>query len=236
MTSLCRVATLMIWSVLVTPMVYSQDLSKYREFQLGSKLAVIAKQVNMKPSEARVTHQRPAIIQELEWQSPIVLAPASRADSVKSLLFSFYNGELFRIVVTYDLTRTEGMTAEDIIEAVSAKYGPATKPTAEILLSSTSIYSDGEKTISSQREKVLARWEDEQYSLNVIQSFYQSNFGLVVYSKQRDVSARAAIAEAIRLDEQEAPRRREERQKGQDAERNAQQSKARQANKVPFRP
>ncbi|HYE72825.1 MAG TPA: hypothetical protein VEF04_05820, partial [Blastocatellia bacterium] len=215
---------------------YSQHLSKYREFQLGSKLSVIAKQVQMKPSEAKVTHQRPALIQELEWQAQIVLEPTSRTDSVKSLLFSFYNGELFRIVVTYDLSKTEGMTAEDMIEAVSVKYGTATKPAAEILLSSTSIYSDGEKAISSQNEKVIARWEDEQSSVNFIQSFFQTNYGLVVYSKRLDALARSAIAESIRLDEQDSPIRQMERQKQEGDEKRAKQAKARQANKPSFRP
>jgi hypothetical protein len=222
--------------VFSAPLTPAPDLSRYREFQLGSQLTVVAKQLKMKPSEAKVTHQRPALIQELEWQAPVSLEPAPQGDSVKSLLFSFHNGELFRIVVTYDLARTGGLTAEDIVEAVSAKYGAATKPAAEILLPSTNLYSDGEKTISVQSEKVLARWEDAEHSVNLIQSFFQTNFGLVVYSKRLDALARSAIVESLRLEELEAPRRQIERQKQQDDERRAQQEKARRANKPPFRP
>jgi hypothetical protein len=231
-------ANSIFWGVLSAPVIHAQgqDLSRYREFQLGSNLPTVARQLQMKPSEAKVTHQRPALIQELEWQARISLESEPRADSVKSLLFSFYNGELFRIVVTYDLARTDGLTAQDIIEAVSAKYGVATKPVAEILLPSTNLYTDGEKTISVQSEKVIARWEDELHSLNLIQSFFQTNFGLVVYSKQLDALARAAIVESIRLEAEESPRRQIERQRQKDDERRAQQAKARQANKAPFRP
>jgi hypothetical protein len=226
------------WGVFSVPMIQSQsqDLSRYREFQLGSKLPVVAKQLQVKPSDAKVTHQRPAVIQELEWQAQALLEPAPRADPVRSLLFSFYNGELFRVVVTYDLERTEGLTAEDIIEAVSARYGTATRPAAEIALSSTYLYSDGEKIISAQSEKVIARWEDKQYSVNLIQSFFQTNFGLVVYSKRLDALARSAIVESIRLEEEESPRRQIERQRQKDDERRVKQAKARQVNKPPFRP
>ena len=44
-----------------------------------------------------------------------------RAESLlKKVIFTFYNDQLSRIVVSYDRDRTEGLTAEDLIEAVSA--------------------------------------------------------------------------------------------------------------------
>jgi hypothetical protein len=58
---------------------------------------------------------------------------------------------------------------------------------------------------------------------------------MLVFSKQLDALARAAIVEAIRLDEQEAPQREIERQKKQDEENRAVQEKARLVNKVGFR-
>lgn len=222
-------------SVLAAPVSPPPDLSKYREFQLGSTLAAVAKQLQMKISDAKVTHRRPALIQELEWLAPLS-SSAARPDSLKGILFSFYNGALFRIVVTYDLERTDGLTTEDLIEAISVRYGPATKPAAEILLPSTNLYSDGEKTISVQSEKVLARWADSQYSIDLIQSFFQTTYGLVAYAKGPDAQARAVIIESLRLDEEESPRRQLERQRQKDAERRAQQAKARGVNKPPFRP
>ena len=55
-------------------------------------------------------------------------------------------------------------------------------------------------------------------------------------SRRLDALARAAIAESVRLDDQEAPQRETERQKKKDEENRARQEKARQANKAPFRP
>jgi hypothetical protein len=56
-----------------------------------------------------------------------------------------------------------------------------------------------------------------------------------VFSKRLDRSAVAAIAEAIRLDDQEAPQREIERQRKQEEESRAAQEKARPANKGNFR-
>ncbi len=59
---------------------------------------------------------------------------------------------------------------------------------------------------------------------------------MLVFSKPLDARAGAAIVEAIRLDEQEAPQREIERQKKQDEENRAAQEKARLVNKANFRP
>ena len=219
------------WVVLSTPLTHAQDLSRYREFQFGMNVVAVAKQADVKPSEARVIHPRPAVIQELEWRPQRFLASSPQVDPVKEILFSFYNGELFRMLVNYDQHKTEGLTDEDMVEAISAKYGIATRPDAKIMLllaSSFHVYNDS--------EKVIARWEDTQYSFNLFRSSYQPTFGMLVFSKPLDASARAATVEAIRLDEQEAPQREIERQKKQDEEVRAAQEKARPVNKVNFRP
>jgi hypothetical protein len=209
------------------PSVPAPDLSRYREFQFGMNLPAIAKQVGLEPSKAKVIHRRPALIQELEWQ-PELSHTSSQADPVRTIFFSFYNGELFRIVVNYDQYKTQGLTTEDVVEAISAKYGTATKPAAEIIFSSSQVYNDS--------EVVIARWEDSQYSFNLFRSSYQPTFGMVGFSKRLDALARAAVVEAIRLDEQEAPQREIERQKKQDDENRAAQGKARLVNKPKFRP
>jgi hypothetical protein len=223
-------------AVLSAPSIYSQDLSRYRGFQFETGLPAIAKQAHLKPSDARAIHRRPAVIQELTWEAQSFPSSSPGSESVKNILFSFYNGELFRLVVTYDPDRIAGLTAEDIVEAVSAKYGNATRPDAEIILSSTHFYNGGEKIISDRSGKVLARWEDSQYSFNLFQFSLDPTFGMVMYSKRLDALARAAIVESVRLDDQEAPQRETERQKKKDEENRDRQEKARQANKAPFRP
>jgi hypothetical protein len=198
-------------------------------------LPAVAKQIRVKPSDARAVHQRPAVIEELDWQAPSADS-SLRADSVGNILFRFYNGELYRLIVTYDRGRTEGMTAEDLIEAISTIYGSASRPSAEITLTTTHLFSDGEKLITDRSEKVIARWEDAQYSFNLFQFDSETTFGLAVYSKRLENMAQAAIAESLRLDALEAPQRESKSRKKKEEEDRAKQDKARRANKPPFRP
>jgi hypothetical protein len=215
--------------VLWTPLIHAQDLSRYREFQLGMDLLAVVKQIDARPSEVRVLHQRPAVIQELEWRPRNALASSHEANSISEVLFSFYNGELFRMVISYDRDRTEGLTDQDMIEAISATYGIATKPAAKIVLfSSPHVYNES--------EKVTARWEDAQYSLNLFRSSNQPSYGMLIVSKRVDALAQAAIAKAIRLDQQEAPQREIERLKKEGEQTRAAKEKARPANKADFRP
>lgn len=227
MTTARSLAVLVFGAVLWMPLIEAQDLSRYREYQFGMSLPAVAKQADVKQSDAKAVHQRPAMIQELEWRPQHSASPES--DPVKDVLFSFYNGELFRMVVNYDPDKTQGLTNEDLVGAISATYGIPTRPAAKtITFSSAQGYSE--------TEKILARWEDAQYSLNLFRSSYPSTFGIVAFSKRLDAIARLAIINSIRLDQQEAPQREIERQKKEAQENRAMEEKARLANKANFRP
>jgi hypothetical protein len=219
-------AVLVLWVGFSAPLMRAQDLSSYRPFQFGADLLSVAKQTGMTPSDVKTIHQRPALIQELEWPLQHALGSSPLPpDPVKELFFSFYNGKLFRIVVNYDRHQTEGLTDEDMIGAISEKYGTATRPAAKkITFSSSEVYNDS--------EKVIANWEDAQYSFNLFRSSYEPTFGMVAFSKPLDALARAAVVKAIRLDEQEAP----QRLKAQAQESRVALEKVRLLNKPTFRP
>jgi hypothetical protein len=188
---------------------------------LDSGLLEVAKQVGIEPAEAKVIHQRPAVIQEMSWR-------AEPMDSVEQILFTFHDGEVSRMVVDYNRFNTRGLTAEDLAGAISEVYGPAAQPSAEITLSS--IYS------SSEVVGVLARWEDSDWSFNLVRSKYKPTFTLVALSKRLDAAAQAAAEEAVRLDRLEAPQKAMDRQRTEDEENRLQQEKARLANRPEFRP
>lgn len=210
----------------------AQDLSTYRGFHVGMGIAAVATQTEVNP-EPRVVLQRPALIQELTWQAQR-WQHSTGADSIKKIQFSFYNDHLFRMVVRYDRDKTEGLTTEDIVAALSATYGLPLLSTAQPMPSTTT-----ETPASPGLEyddKVLARWGDSENSIDLVQSPYQAEFGLVVRSKSIDALAHAAMAEGARLDAEEAPQREIERQqKAADAKR-VKNDLARQANKQTFRP
>jgi hypothetical protein len=117
-----------------------------------------------------------------------------------------------------------------MVQAISAIYGTATRTETKSLLSSSQPDPDKED------EKVIARWQDSQYSLDLLQSSYPHTFKMVLVSKRLDALAGAAMAEAARLDEQEAPGREIERQKKQAEESRAELEKVRLVNKATFRP
>jgi hypothetical protein len=223
------VALSIAWLAISSSAVSAQDLSKYRDFQLGMSVAAVAQQSGI-PSDARVVHQRPELIQELMWQPPPSLGPSPSGDSVRKILFSFYNGELFRIVINYDWDKTEGLTVEDMVEAVSVRYGPAMLP----LLPATPILVLS--NVDADNDRIMAHWEDAQSSVDLFQPSYASTFGLVVFSKRLDALAQSASVEAPRLDEQDSPQRAIDRRQAQEDDDHARQQKARLANKAIFRP
>ena len=175
----------------------TKDLSGYRGFQLGSNLATIEKQVAAGRSEVKTIHRRPALIQELNWQ-PQSLGSTPQRESVQEVVFSFYDGQLFQIAVTYDRYETEGMTADDFIEAISATYGTAENP---------KLPSKPAQEQFGDQEEVVARWQDAQYSFDLIRGSYGPTFKMVGVLKRLEAPAQAAIDEAKRLDDQEAPQR-----------------------------
>jgi hypothetical protein len=224
-----RCATAIYLFVFLIPWVHAQDLSSYRNFHLGMTLAAVAKQADVKASEARPICQRPALIQQLEWRPESSFISSLKADPIHTVLFEFYNGELFQILISYNQDRTEGLTDEDIIESIASKYGTPTRPAVTITIHSP-------RHLYSQDEKVIARWEDSQYSLNLFRLSYRSTPGMLFFSKRLELIAQAALVEASRLDAQEAPQREIDRQRKQDDEKHAAGQKVRPANKANFRP
>jgi len=212
--------------LLIAPMLRAQDLSKYRGFSLGTSLPNVLKLSDQKLEDVKTIHARPMLIQDLTWWPQSSSGTSSRPEIVEQILFSFSNGDLYKISVTYEHASTEGLTAEDMVKSISAKYGPAT---------TTSVESEIDPVMNARyslKEKFCASWEDSQYSLNLVRSFFRDGFGLVIYSKRANAEAELAIAEAVKLDKQEGPQREAERQKKETKDLEL----ARQKNLKEFRP
>jgi len=210
--------------LLLAPLLRAQDLSKYRHFTLGMSMTRVLERTDQKMADVKVIHSRPALIQELTWWPPNLPGASFQADTVEQILFSFYNGELYKISLTYDRSSIEGLTAPDMMNAISANYGPATNVVPEV---------DSAKMDSYDvKQRLVATWEDSQYSFNLVRSSFTDGFGLVIYSKRANAEAELAIAESAKLDKQEGPQREAERQKKQTDDLEA----TRQKNQKSFRP
>ena len=218
---LCLVALLLAAPMLRAQM---QDLSKYRAFSLGTNLATVLKHTDQRSADVKVIHGHPALLQELSWWPPNVPGAAFQADTVEQILFSFYQGELYKISVTYDRTSTEGLTAEDMVKSISAKYGPATSVALHVNSATSDRYE--------MQQPPVASWEDSQYSFNLVRSSFTNGFELVIYSKRVNAEAELAATEAVKLEEQEGPQREADRQKKETNDLEV----TRQKNQKSFRP
>src|SRR5260370_8332575 len=206
MKTIRGLALCLIVMLFMALLLHAQDLSKYRGFSFGMSPAAVLKQTDMKMADVKTLHSQPALIQELTWWLPMLPGTSYQADSVREILFTFCNGQLYRMSATYDRSAIEGLTAEDLMQSIAAKYGPPIDPVTEIDLST------GERP-GGPEEKVVAHWEDAKYSLTLSRSYLVNSFTLIMYSLQTNAAADEAIAKAIKLEEQQGPQKEADRQK-----------------------
>jgi hypothetical protein len=210
---------------------HGQSRSHYRDYQLGGDLASVAALAGVAMSEAKVIHARPALMQDLQWRRGYARSDktGTPADPVQQIAFSFYNDQLAKMVVDYDRDRTAGMTDADMIEAISTAYGEPLKPAVK--KARVVMYQ-----VEEEFGAAVARWGDPDFSVVLYRASYATGFRLIVTSPRLEALARTAEAQAIRLDEREAPERELARQKKELEGTRAAQEKARLVNKAAFRP
>lgn len=204
----------------------AEGSGRYREFALGTNVASVATLAGVSRSAATTIHARPALLQELIWRRPY---DTSRpVDPVQTIVFSFYNDQLSRMVVDYDRQQTAGMTQADVIEALSTVYGE------RLLLARK---TDGATSAhAGEFGAPLATWIHPGQAIALHVSSYQPAFRLVVISPSLDALAQLAIVDARLQDRREAPQRERDRQmQAAEADRVA-KDKSRTANRATFRP
>lgn len=220
------VSIYVLCSVLLTPLLSAAQLDVYRGFRFGMSLSAAADQAGMKTTDAVSVYQQPASIQLLDFRPSLFHSSEAKQDPVSQISLTFYDGELARIAVLYDRYKVDGMTPEDMIEALSATYGAPSKPAAGIAYHS----------YYAEVAPVLARWEDAQYSYNLIRLEDRSSFALVLFSKRLDALAQPAIVEGARLAAADAPAKEVARARKQAEDARMAEEKSRLSNKASFRP
>jgi hypothetical protein len=226
MISSYRLGMFVVCVAFLAPVGVAQNLARYRDFEFGMSVVSVAKQAQTDPAGAKTIHDLPQLIQTLQWYQPF--DASAKMDSVRSMRFDFYNDQLFRIVTMYDSQQIQGLTTEDLIEAISVLYGLHSSPEATVVVSGSAGYEDN--------QKVLARWENEDDTYNLFRSSYGSGFGLVASSKRLSLVATLSIRESERLEALAAPRLESERRQKQEEDRRALDDKARLISKPKFRP
>jgi hypothetical protein len=226
MTSIRGIAVTTVVALLSVEALVAETPFQYRDYALASSVASVMKISNTREDRVKTLHDRPARIQELEWRAPYVSSGTELADPVRDILFSFFDDQLYQIVVTYDRDRIEGLTNDDLMETLSATYGVP-------LLRHSRAAAPADR---AEDATVVARWEDAATIVTLTRGTYSPQVRLVLHSKTLNAPARAAITEALRLDTQQAPQREQDQRNKEVADARVASQKTRVVNKAAFKP
>jgi len=215
-------------AVAVSTPARAQEPGGYRDFQLGASVTDVSTLAGTRRSDVTVVHERPALMQQLRW-TPASFGPASRArgEGIELVVFSFYDGQLYRLAIDYDRSTTKGMTDRDMVDAISSAYGA---PSSSTIAEARGVGAE----VTAAR--IVGRWNGPGYAVALTRWAYGGAWRLVVEATALAALARTADARAIALDVQEGPQREAEHARREQQGRDDADAAARTANKATFRP
>lgn len=203
----------------------ARDLSRYRAYVLESSLDSVLEESGVRAQDVQTVHERPAEIRQLEWRGPLLPSDGELADPVHDITFAFYNRALYQITVSYDGDRTQELTSDDIIEALSGTYGSPIVTSAIV-----------RPPMALPDAVAVAQWDDVSSSATLLRDTHSAEFKLILVSKALSARAQDAIHEAIRMDALEAPQRELAEQAKRAFDARVVREKTRANNKAAFRP
>jgi hypothetical protein len=228
--NLHRIAVLCFSVALVGSPALGQDLSAYRGVNLGDGLQKVIGATGASPTDIKLVHERPVLMQELEWRLRALGGSIVTNDPVQRVVFSFYHDQLYRILVTYERARIDGLTDADLVDSLSSTYG------APLTSEATKALRPSETPDLAEQYRVVARWENAEHSIVLLRGAYLVPLSLVMLAKHVATDARHADLEATRLNLSEQPAREAlKAREAAEAQRLAQE-KVRPANKAAFKP
>jgi hypothetical protein len=221
------VVALLAMLVASVPAAAQSALSSYRDVTLGDTVQVVADRLEMARQDATVLHARPALVEELTWRpNRYASGPAASAETVAEVVMTFHADRVARMVVVYERERTQGLTDNDLLEALTEVYG---------LASLASAPTQPGRDLSSER-RTFGRWEDSDTVVLLWREVYPNRVGLTITSISADRALQQAIADGERLYLSEAPQRDRDRRAAESAATAARDEKLRLENKKKFKP
>ena len=203
------------------------ELSRYREFELGSSVAAVTAVTLSAERDLKILHSRPALLQEVTWQPRYMTgAPVADRNSIGEMVFSFVDDRLFKMTVVYERGRTTGLTNADMIAALTELYGAPTGTAAPPRAAADAL----------DTAAVIAEWRREDTHMSLRRGRYNESFSLVITSVSLDAIARKAQASALVMDVREAPAREAALSKKRADEQRQVEEQTRTTNKKVFTP
>lgn len=187
MTTSIRRAILVLFCSSICASVGAQERALYRTYVVGDALLGISRQLGVPPPVAALVPRALGTLSELTWRSQYPRRGDRVAtDAVSRLVFTFYEDQLFRIVVDYSPDHTEEMSEGDMVEAMSKVYGAPARRT------------DPPNRAGSRLERpvdsVIAQWIDEEQHVALL-AVKGPAFRMVVTSTLLQALANAATAD-----------------------------------------
>ena len=176
-----RIAIAALCIVLGATLLEAQVRPHYRTYRMGDDILAISRQLGVPMPAAS---QAGSTVRELRWRADYVPRGTEAADPVERLIFSFHQNQLFRIVIDYAPSRTEGMRAADVVAAVAKVYGSPTKrvdPPVQVGLQPM-----------RPSDTVVAQWNDDDLNVALLQLDGRPAFRLIVASPLLQARARTA--------------------------------------------
>ncbi len=205
----------------------ASELSRYREFELGSSVATVTAVTLSAERDLKTLHSRPALLQEMAWQPRYMTGPpVADRNSIGEIVFSFVDDRLFKMTVVYERARTTGLTNADMIAALTELYGAPTAPVAQPRAAADAVAP----------AVVIAEWRQEDTHMGLRRGRYNESFALVITSVSLDAIARKAQASALVMDVREAPAREAALLKKRADEQRQAEEQTRTANRKVFTP
>lgn len=204
----------------LSPTLHANDVTRYRMYALGSRLTEVLATSGAPAADVKTPHDRPTVLQTVEWRVPYTSSEALDADPVDTVTFAFVGERLYQIAVEYDRPRIAGLTTDDLVAGVSSVYGVRVAGSAR-----------GGQVDVPEDAVVLARWMKEDATVTLVRTPH-GDVRLLLRSIPLGALATSAIESARALDLAEAPARRAASRAATAAEQQAERNRNRSA----FRP
>ena len=174
----------------------SQGRPQYRTHAMGDTLLATAHLIGQPVTDATSTPAVAGGVQELRWHARHMRGGhPSAGDPVDRLVFGFFEHRLFRVVVDYAPDRTAGMTAGDMVTAVSSIYG---QPLRRTLVSAV-------ERRPRAAESVIAEWKNGDEWVTLLATQGQTAYRIIVVSTALETLARASGAREAPVDRPDWP-------------------------------
>jgi len=171
---------------------------RYRRFTIGSSVDVVRAAVGPLARQVEVRFDRPFTLHRLTWRPAFPAAARDQAnDSTREIVFDFVGNQLYRMTVSYDERKTEGLTHADVLASLEDTFGPSSVRNGTGR-GGVSVVGDA---------MILAQWRtgDDEGSLRHFDG--SNSYQLRLSSMALESAARVAETRAIALEARQTPGR-----------------------------